>query len=131
MRKKPTFSRKMILHCHICLKTGYCGQGCKQSLMALMNICQAVLLVSVKSFSKSDLHCTYLHNYRAAVKRNKYMILGKRIQVVFILVSAWSAERHFIYTYFAYCPQMPPLRGICSNHLSFSNRRPCFLAAWH
>lgn len=103
-------------------------RGCKQSLTVLMNICQ---LISVKSFSKSDLHCTYFHNYRAAVKTNKYRMLGKRIQLGFILDSAWSTERDFISTYFACCPQMPPLRGICSNHLSFSNRRPCFLAVWH
>lgn len=27
MRKKPTFSRKIILLCHICLKISHCGQG--------------------------------------------------------------------------------------------------------
>lgn len=53
-------------------------EGCKQNLTGLMNVCQSLLLISVKSFSKSDLHCTRLRYYRAVAKRNKYFMLGEK-----------------------------------------------------
>lgn len=108
-------------------------RGCKQNLTGLMATCQLLLFNSAKPSPKGDLLCTHLQYYRAAAKRNKHFMLGERNMSSFNsrFCSAPSRMRDFICTYFAYCPQMPPLRGICSNRLSFSNRRPCFLAAWH